>query len=99
MYSPRIARPRSFHRKPKALSGLGVIQRHFSAGEIGPVTVLLASDTDWSSREGILQIDHLSRGFGKLPNIAEVRSLTQPMGKPFVDLRPYRTPKAWLPVS
>jgi RND superfamily putative drug exporter len=72
----------------ESLQGLAAIQRHFTAGEIGPVTVLLASETDWSSREGVLQIDHLSRGFARLPNVAEVRSLTQPLGKAFLDLSP-----------
>lgn len=72
----------------ESLRGLAVIQHHFSAGEIGPVTVLLASETDWTSPAGILQIDHLSRGFAKLPNVAEVRSLTQPLGKGMIDLTP-----------
>ncbi len=72
----------------ESLHGLAVIQHHFSAGEIGPVTVLLASETDWSSPDGILQIDHLSRGFAKLPNVAEVRSLTQPLGRGMIDLTP-----------
>lgn len=72
----------------ESLQGLAAIQRHFTAGEIGPVTVLMASETDWSSHEGILQINHLSRGFSKLANVAEVRSLTQPLGMALVDLTP-----------
>ncbi len=72
----------------ESLQGLAAIQRHFTAGEIGPVTVLLASPTDWSSSEGVLQIEHLSRGFAQLPNVAEVRSLTRPLGQPFIDLAP-----------
>ncbi|HZU34308.1 MAG TPA: MMPL family transporter, partial [Gemmataceae bacterium] len=65
-----------------SVQGLAVIQRHFTAGEIGPITVLLSSDHDWSSPEGRAVIDHLSRGFAYLDNVAEVRSLTQPLGKP-----------------
>jgi len=80
----------------ESLQGLAAIQRHFTAGEIGPVTVLLASDTDWSSREGVLQIDHLSRGFANLPNVAEVRSLTQPLGRPFIDLAPVPGTEGWI---
>ena len=72
----------------ESLQGLAAIQRHFTAGEIGPVTVLLAADTDWAGREGVLQIDHLSRGFAQLPNVAEVRSLTQPLGMTMLDLSP-----------
>jgi putative drug exporter of the RND superfamily len=61
--------------------GLAAIQRHFTAGETGPVTALLVSTTDWDSPEGRAQIDHLTRGFLKLDGVAEVRSLTQPLGK------------------
>src|SRR5262249_44737979 len=62
--------------------GLEVIQRHFTAGETGPVTVLLASHSDWDGREGRQVLSHLSRGFALLDNVAEVRSLTQPLGVP-----------------
>lgn len=54
---------------------------HFTAGETGPVTVLLESDKDWDSPEGRRVIEHLSQGFCYLDNVAEVRSLTQPLGK------------------
>lgn len=69
---------------PLSPSVLGVqaIQRHFTAGEIGPLTVLLVSDTDWSTPAGKEVVAHLSRGFGHLPNVTEVRSLTQPLGTP-----------------
>jgi RND superfamily putative drug exporter len=71
-----------------SLRGLAAIQRHFTAGEIGPITVLLATTGDWDSDAGQRQLDHLSRGFASLPNVAEVRSLTQPLGMPFIDLTP-----------
>src|SRR5262249_6771775 len=63
-----------------SLEGLATIQRHFTAGEIGPVTVLLVADGPWDSPAGLLQIDHLSRGISRLDNVAEVRTLTQPLG-------------------
>jgi RND superfamily putative drug exporter len=64
----------------QSIQGLEAIQRHFTAGEIGPVTVLLAASTDWNTEDGRRTLVHLSRGFGLLPNVAEVRSLTQPLG-------------------
>jgi RND superfamily putative drug exporter len=64
-----------------SIKGLAVIQRHFTAGETGPLTVLLASGTDWESMEGRAEIDQLSRAFARLDNVAEVRSLTHPLGK------------------
>jgi len=66
----------------ESVRGLGVIQTRFTAGETGPITVLLTSPTDWASPEGRRVLDHLSRGFGYLDNVAEVRSLTQPLGFP-----------------
>ncbi|MCI0458196.1 MAG: MMPL family transporter [Gemmataceae bacterium] len=65
-----------------SLRGLTAIQRHFTAGETGPCTVLLESTTNWDSVEGRAQIEHLSLGFAALDGVAEVRSLTQPLGKP-----------------
>jgi putative drug exporter of the RND superfamily len=63
-----------------SIRGLDAIQKHFTAGETGPLTVLLASRVDWDSPAGKEVIAQLSVGFGYLPNIAEVRSLTQPLG-------------------
>ena len=37
---------------------------------------------------GLLEIGQLSRGFGRLPNVQEVRSLTQPLGMAMLDLAP-----------
>ncbi|MCS7044869.1 MAG: MMPL family transporter [Gemmataceae bacterium] len=64
----------------ESLRGLAVVQRHFSPGAVGPVTILLAADADWTSDEGRRQLSHLSRGLARLPKVTEVRSLTQPLG-------------------
>ena len=71
----------------QSLAGLAMIQRHFTAGEVGPITVLLTADEDWSSYDGRDMIAHLSHGFARLPNVAEVRSLTQPLGMALPELR------------
>jgi RND superfamily putative drug exporter len=63
-----------------SVAGLAAIQRHFTAGEVGPVTVLLESATDWDTLRGRAALSHLSRAFALLPNVAEVRGLTQPLG-------------------
>jgi RND superfamily putative drug exporter len=65
-----------------SIQGLAAIQRHFTAGEVGPITVLLESSTDWEGPRGRAILAHLSQGFGYLDNVAEVRSLTQPLGNP-----------------
>jgi RND superfamily putative drug exporter len=62
--------------------GLKVIQRHFTAGETGPVSILLTSHTNWEKPEARAILAHLSQGLTRLENVAEVRSLTQPLGEP-----------------
>lgn len=68
-----------------SVCGLSAIQRHFTAGEVGPITVLLESSNDWESPRGQAILSYLSQGFGYLDNVAEVRSLTQPLGSPVTD--------------
>src|SRR4029453_3003644 len=65
-----------------SVRGLEVIEKRFPAGETGPITVLLTSKSDWDMPAGRDAIDLLCRGLPHLGNIAEVRSLTQPLGKP-----------------
>ncbi len=65
-----------------SVRGLAAIQRHFTAGEVGPITVLLESTTDWEGPSGQAILSYLSHGFALLDNVAEVRSLTQPLGSP-----------------
>ncbi|MBY0227955.1 MAG: MMPL family transporter, partial [Gemmataceae bacterium] len=75
--------------------GLEAICRHFTPGEVGPVTVLLESTKDWDTPEGQAVIEHLSLGFGTLDNVAEVRSLTRPLGKPVEEAKgPAHDPRA-----
>jgi RND superfamily putative drug exporter len=68
--------------RSSSVAGLAAIQKHFTAGEVGPVTVLLESETDWDSPAGRQVLAHLSQGMARLDNVAEVRSLTQPLGTP-----------------
>jgi RND superfamily putative drug exporter len=76
-----------------SLKGLTSIQRHFNAGEIGPVTVLLTSTQDWASPLGQRELGRLSRGFATLDGVAEVRSLVQPVGVPWIEVNPNPTGK------
>lgn len=76
------------HPSADSVQGLAVVQKHFSAGEIGPLTVLLVSPNDWNTPRGKEVIAHLSRGFKHLGNVGEVRSLTQPLGVPLATPEP-----------
>ena len=75
-----------------SITGIQAIARHYTAGELGPVTILLESAGDWDSLRGRRLVDHLSRGFLALDNVAEVRSLTQPLGKVEEEATPDPTP-------
>ncbi|HLN29309.1 MAG TPA: MMPL family transporter [Gemmataceae bacterium] len=83
--SPVYRATGELHPLSASVQGLKAIQRHFTAGEIGPLTVLLEGSVDWDSPEGREVLAHLSRGFAGLENVAEVRSLTQPLGRPLPD--------------
>lgn len=65
-----------------SIVGLNAVQRHFPAGEAGPVTVLLESPISFDNVHGRRLIEHLSRGFLHLDNVREVRALTRPLGQP-----------------
>ena len=82
-------------REAQSRQGLAAIRRHFTAGEIGPLTILLEGERDWSAPEGRAAVARLSRELAALPNVAEVRSLTQPLGVPPAE--PAERP-AWLAV-
>jgi RND superfamily putative drug exporter len=75
-----------------SVEGLSVIERHFTAGETGPVTVLLDGPADWDGPHGRDVIAHLTHGFSALDNVAEVRSLTQPLGTSPPTIPPVRPP-------
>ena len=59
------------------------MRRHFSPGEIGPITILVRKDgADFDSREGKKSIGELTESLYKIDPqaIVSVRSLTQPLG-------------------
>ncbi len=79
----------------QSVVGLSAVERHFSAGEVGPITVLLESPKEWDTRAGRAVIRHLGQSILNLKNVgdadgnvAEVRSLTQPLGAPLDDPPP-----------
>ncbi len=52
----------------------------FDAGALAPLAVVLESDSDLRSSEGLALIDDLGRFLGRQRRILEVRSATQPLG-------------------
>src|SRR5262249_15673303 len=78
-----------------SVQGLAVIQKHYTPGEVGPIAVLLESPVDWESPRGRRVLEHLTGGFGYLDNVAEFRTLTQPLGPtPVADSSSIRNPQS-----
>lgn len=65
-----------------SVRGLESLKRHFTPGEVGPITVLLTAPREWDTVEGRSLVRVLSATLAELDNVAEVRSLTQPLGTP-----------------
>jgi RND superfamily putative drug exporter len=63
--------------------GASVIRRYFAVGELSPTVALVHNPRiDFRSPEGRKTVQELSRRLMAIPVVAEVRSLTQPVGKP-----------------
>lgn len=67
-------------RGAESRKGMDVIRRNFTPGELGPLTVLIQAPIDWTTPQGKKLIADLTQGLSQFPNVAEVRSLTQPLG-------------------
>ncbi len=60
--------------------GLRLVARKFGPGIAAPLTVVLESDENLRSSQGLALIDDLSRKLARQKWLAEVRSATQPLG-------------------
>ncbi len=62
--------------------GATAIQRYFAVGELSPTGVLIAHPgLDFQQQAGREAMDAVSRLIAAVPNVAEVRSVSQPLGK------------------
>jgi RND superfamily putative drug exporter len=71
--------------------GASVIRRYFAVGELSPTVALVYNPRiDFRSPDGRKAVQEVSRRLMAIPVVAEVRSLTQPLGKPLAS-EPERT--------
>ena len=62
--------------------GANVIELYFPVGELSPTVALIEHPTlDFRSPQGRAAVEEISRGLAAIGGIAEVRSLTRPVGK------------------
>ncbi len=69
-------------RNTRSAEAFEVLSTKFDPGVFSPLTVVLQSEQDLHSSEGLALIDDLSRFLGRQRNLTEVRSATQPLGSP-----------------
>ena len=63
--------------------GAHAVQKYFSVGELSPTAVLIRHpNMDFRSETGRKVIDTVSRMIAQIDYVAEVRSVSQPLGKP-----------------
>lgn len=63
--------------------GSNVIRRYFAVGELSPTIALVENPkVDFRSSEGRDKVAEVSRRLAAIPEVDEVRSLTQPLGVP-----------------
>ncbi len=63
--------------------GASVIRRYFAVGELSPTVALVENPhIDFRSPAGRTAVQEVSRRLCAIPVVAEVRSLSQPLGKP-----------------
>jgi RND superfamily putative drug exporter len=63
--------------------GSQAVRRHYAVGELSPATALVENPSlDFRSPRGRSAIEEVSRRLQAVDQVAEVRSLTQPVGKP-----------------
>jgi RND superfamily putative drug exporter len=66
-----------------SVRGARMVERYFPAGELAPATVLVEHPAlNFRSEEGRAAVDKVSHQLTALSNVAEVRSVSQPLGKP-----------------
>jgi putative drug exporter of the RND superfamily len=66
-----------------SIIGAKLVRHYFAAGELGPSTVLIEHPgIDFRSDSGRQKVEALTKTLASLKNVAEVRSISRPLGRP-----------------
>ncbi|MDX2037372.1 MAG: MMPL family transporter [Isosphaeraceae bacterium] len=80
--------------------GARMVQRFFSAGELGPTGLIVEHrGLDFRSDAGRASVGELSKRLLAVPGIAEVRSVSQPLGKPPVSFQEQLAARVARPIA
>jgi putative drug exporter of the RND superfamily len=77
-YDPRPYMPAS----APANIGYAAAERHFSPARLNPELLMIETDHDLRNPAGMLILDRVARGVFRVPGIAQVQSMTRPLGTP-----------------
>lgn len=66
----------------QSLTGMHVLNAHFSQGKATPITVYVKADDRLDNEKALLQLDNLTTKLQSMPGVSSVTSLTQPNGQP-----------------
>lgn len=62
--------------------GYDAVEEHWGVNEVAPEFLVIRADHDMRNTADLAALDLIARGVGNLPQVAYVRSLTRPDGKP-----------------
>jgi RND superfamily putative drug exporter len=65
-----------------ARQGFELLETHFTGGTVGPVFLVVRQRQPLTDEADLAAIDRLTEALRREPNVAEVRSITQPAGSP-----------------
>ena len=83
MTAPNYSQLTDLSPDQPSIIGSKVVRRYFAAGELGPTTVLIEHPgIDFRSDKGRAIIETVSQKIAGLKNVAEVRSISRPLGIP-----------------
>jgi RND superfamily putative drug exporter len=75
--------------KQESVQGSRTVRRYFAVGELSPTLILVKNPAvSYRSEEGRRAIAELSKRLEGIAGVAEVRSVSQPLGKPLAPPRP-----------
>lgn len=64
--------------------GYAAAERHFSRSRLEPELLMIETDHDLRNPTGMLVLDRVAKAVFHVPGIAQVQSITRPLGTPFV---------------
>jgi RND superfamily putative drug exporter len=86
------------HPDQPSVMGSRLIRQYFAVGELGPSWVLMHHPTiDFRSDTGLKAVESLARQISLLDNVAEVRAVSRPLGKPLGSVVSPAAPDAGAP--